>query len=107
MQSFFSNAICKLFRGNHPRQNFVVTCSGKNFGGSYPGCIVQRGIIHGKMFGVKSPGGNCPGGSFMGVTCLGGNCPGRKLFRGNYLEGKSPEDSFLFWGFYRGKLSWG
>ena len=28
--------------------------------------VVQRGIIHGKMFGVKSPGGNCPGGSFMG-----------------------------------------
>ena len=30
-QSFFSNAIYKLFRGNLPRQNPVVTCSARNF----------------------------------------------------------------------------
>ena len=61
--------------------------------GSCQGLNIQGGIILGKMFGVKSPGGNCPGGSFMGVSC-----PGGKLFRGNpesNPEGKSPEGNFL------------
>ena len=33
------------------------------------------------MFGVKSPRGNCPGGSFMGV-----NNPGVIVQEGNYSE---------------------
>ena len=71
-------------------------------GGSCPVFIVQGGIILGKMFGVKSHWGNCPGGSFMGVNCPGGNCPGGKLFKGNDLLDKSPWGNFL-----GGKLSGG
>ena len=46
------------------------------------------------MFGVKSPGGNCPGGSFMGVTCLGGNYP----------EGKSCPEGLVVQGEYAGVI---
>ena len=65
---------------------------------NYSGVIFQGKI----PFGVKSPGVNCPEGSFMGVTCPWGNCPWGKLFRGNYPEGKSPKDSFLGGNFIGG-----
>ena len=57
---------------------------------NYSGVIFQGKI----SFGVKSPGVNCPEGSFMGVTCPWGNCPWGKLFRGNYPEGKSLKGNF-------------
>ena len=41
--------------------------------------VVQGGFVQGKIFRVKSPEGNCPGGSFMGI-----NSPGVIFQEGNY-----------------------
>ena len=78
------------FRGKHLCQSlFYDKVAGLS---SY-----QRLVVQGKMFGVKSPGGNCPGGSFMEV-----NSPGC-----NYPEGKSPEGNFLGQNFVGGSCPGG
>ena len=71
------------------------------------GLVVQGGIVEGKMFRVKNPGGNCPRGSFIRVNSSGGNCPGGKLFRSNYPEGKSLEGNFLGENFIGGSCPGG
>ena len=84
-------------------------------GASCPWLVVQGGIILKKMFGVKSPEGNCPGGSFMEVNSLGGNYPGVTVWRakvrevsffGGYLIGGSCPGKVVQ-GKYSGVIVWG
>ena len=61
----------------------------------YQGLVVQEGIVQGKMFEVKNPGGNCQGGSFMGVSSPGvivqeGNYSGVILLGENFIRGSCP-----------------
>ena len=63
-----------IFQGKIPLSLVLRGISqGEGGSGSCQGLVVQRGIIQEKMFRVKSPGGNCPRGSFMGVNCPGCN----------------------------------
>ena len=91
---------CHLFR-----EEFHGGRGGRGGGGwgvNCQGLVVQGGIIQRKMFGLKSPGRYCSGGSFMGVVVQAG-----KLFRGNSQEGKNPEDNFLRENFIGGSCSQG
>ena len=94
-QSFFSNIIYKLFRGNFPRQNFVVIYFGRNLGAVIQCCRCSGRNYSGKTVRGQKPRGKLRWREFHGGSLIqGGNFLWGKLFEGNY-----PEGNFLGWNF--------
>ena len=81
-QSFFSNAIYKLFRGNLPEENLVVTCSATNFMGGGGGAGGQLSRV--KCSGRNYYGKNVKGSKVKGEMDLEGVSWGSIVQEGNY-----------------------